>query len=67
MNTNLKVLLTAMSIATLASPVMAKSDSHRYAAQPEAGISRTAPVSQGNQIHINDAVHVAFPQQDSGI
>ena len=65
MNTNLKVILTAAAIATLASPVMAKSDSHRFAAPSEASISRTAPV-QGNPFHINDSVHVAFPQQDAG-
>jgi hypothetical protein len=64
MNTKLKVILTAISIATLASPVMAKSDSH--AAAPAASISRTAPAVEGNPYHIDDAVHVAFPQQDAG-
>jgi hypothetical protein len=65
MNTNLKVILTAVAIATVASPALAKSDSHRYAAPSETSISRTAPV-QGNPFHINDSVHVAFPQQDGG-
>jgi hypothetical protein len=64
MNTNLKVILAAISIATLASPVMAKSNSHDAA--PAAGYSRTAPAVQGNPYHIDDAVHVAFPQQDAG-
>jgi hypothetical protein len=65
MNTNLKMILTAVAIATVASPVLAKSDSHRSAAPSEASISRAAPV-HGNPFHIDDSVHVAFPQQDGG-
>ncbi len=79
MNTNLKVILTAISIATLASPVMAQSLTTRpYAGTSAVDISnahgsvagarrqqteRVAPVTEGNQIHIADAVHVQFPQQ----
>jgi hypothetical protein len=66
MNTNLKVILTAISIATLASPVMAKSESHQHAAPSAASVSRSAPVVEGNPFHIDDAVHVAFPQRDGG-
>ncbi len=76
MNTNLKVILTAISIATLASPVMAQSLTTRpYVAASAANISnahgsvsgarraRVAPVTERNQIQIDDAVHVQFPQQ----
>jgi hypothetical protein len=72
MNTNLKVILTAIGIAVLASPVMAAS-SHVHAAP--SGISnahgsaagaRTAPVTEGNQF-LDDAVHVPFPQRDGGV
>jgi hypothetical protein len=28
--------------------------------------ARTAPVIERNQIHVDDAVHVPFPQQDNG-
>jgi hypothetical protein len=73
MNTNLKVILTAVGIAVLASPVMAAS-SHQAApsatsiskAYGAAGRERTAPVVEGNPYRIDDAVHVAFPQQDGG-
>jgi hypothetical protein len=72
MNTNLKVILTAVGIAVLASPVMAAS-SHVHAAPSaisntyeSATGARTAPV-EGNQIHIDDAVHVPFPQQGGGV
>jgi hypothetical protein len=79
MNTNLKVILTAVSIATLASPVMAQSLTTRpYVGHSAADISnahgsvagarkerteRVAPVVERNQIHIDDALHVPFPQQ----
>jgi hypothetical protein len=82
MNTNLKVILTALSIATLASPVMAQSLTTRpYIGQSAANISnahgsvagarrerteRVAPAVERNQIHIDDAVRVPFPQP-SGI
>jgi hypothetical protein len=68
----MKVILAATAIATLASPVMAQSESHRHATS---GISnahgsvtrtRTAPVTQGNQVQIDDAEHVPFPQQSGG-
>jgi hypothetical protein len=68
MNTNLKVALSAVAIAVLASPVMAKSHSHHAA--PLARISNAygaavgaAPVVPENKIYVNDAVHVPFPQQ----
>jgi hydroxyethylthiazole kinase-like sugar kinase family protein len=67
MNTNLKVALSAVAIAVLASPVMAKSHSHHA---PLASISNAygaavgaAPVVPENKIYVNDAVHVPFPQQ----
>jgi hypothetical protein len=69
MNTNLKVILTAIGIATLASPVMAQSGSYRHVAPNAYGAAvnaQTAPVNEGNPFHINDAVHVAFPQLSGG-
>ena len=79
MNTNLKVILTAIGIATLASPVMAQSlTTQPYVGASAANISnahgsvsgarrarteRVAPVTERNQIQIDDAVHVQFPQQ----
>jgi hypothetical protein len=87
MNTNLKVLLTAIGIATLASPVMAQSMTNRpYVGTSAVDISnahgsvlsnargsvagarrerteRVAPITEGNQVHIDDAVHTPFPQQ----
>jgi hypothetical protein len=73
MNTNLKVLLTAVGIAVLASPVMA---AHVHTAPSATSISKaygsaarehTAPVIEGNPFHIDDAVHVPFPQRDGGV
>jgi hypothetical protein len=72
MKTNQKEILNSVVIAVLASPVMAAS-SHVHAAP--SGISntygsaagRTAPVTEGNQFRIDDAVHVAFPQRDGGV
>jgi hypothetical protein len=68
MNTNLKVILTAISIATVASPVVAQSGSHRHATPKAYGAAsvQSAPVNEGNQFHIDDAVHVPFPQQSGG-
>jgi hypothetical protein len=72
MRTSLKVILAATAIATLASPVMAQSESHRYAAssisKAHGSVARVhaAPAIQGNPFHINDAEHVPFPQQDGG-
>jgi hypothetical protein len=85
MNTNLKVILAAASLATLASPVLAQSLINRvYDERPAANISNahgsvaglrtersvraahTAPVVEKKQIRLDDAEHVAFPQQDNG-
>ncbi len=77
MRTSLKVILAAVAIAALASPVMAQSRSHPHAA-PSASIAnargsvahirtgRFAPgvVVEGSQIRLDDCVHVAFPQCD---
>jgi hypothetical protein len=74
MRTNLKVILTAVSVAVLASPAMAQSESH--AVPPAASIShargsaahahtgRLTPgtITEGSQIRLDDCVHVAFPQ-----
>jgi hypothetical protein len=68
MNTNLKVILTAIGIATLASPVMAQSGAHRHVAPnayAAAASVQSAAVNEGNQFH-DDAVHVPFPQQSGG-
>jgi hypothetical protein len=68
-NTNLKVALSAVAIAVLASPVMAKSHGHHT---PPTSISKAygsavgasaAPVVPESKIYVNDAVHVPFPQQ----
>jgi hypothetical protein len=77
MRTNLKVILAATAIATLASPVMAQSESHRYAAATSvsadhgaaarARTPRVAPAIEGNPFHIDDAVHVPFPQDGRGL
>jgi hypothetical protein len=63
MRTSLKMILAATAIATLASPVMAQSE-HRAVARAQT--QRVAPVIQGNPFHINDAVHVPFPQDGRG-
>jgi hypothetical protein len=75
MKTNLKVILTAVSVAVLASPAMAQSESH--AARPAASISshargsaahahtsRVAPQAAAEESHVrlDDCVHVTFPQ-----
>jgi hypothetical protein len=78
MKTSLKVILTAVSIATLASPVVAQSlitrpDVGESAANisnaygPVAGARRerthrVAPAIERSQIHIDGAGHVPFPQ-----
>jgi hypothetical protein len=72
MGTNLKVILTAIGVAVLASPVMAQSALRPHAA-PVAGISsahgsvagagRLVPgLFEGSQTRIDDCVHVTFPQ-----
>jgi hypothetical protein len=69
MNTSLKVILTAIGIAVLASPVMAQpessagqatmspvtaqSASHPHNAHGSVARANTAPVVEGSQIHIN--------------
>jgi hypothetical protein len=75
--TGLKVILATAAIAALASPVMAQSVSSRHAAPWAGAVSnahgsvarapRGAAVIEGNQIHLDDAVHVAFPQQSNGM
>jgi hypothetical protein len=69
MKTNVKVALTAIAIAVLASPVMAKSAPHGHYA-PSASLwntygsaagTRTAPAVESG--YVNDAVHVPFPQR----
>jgi hypothetical protein len=75
--TGLKVIVAAAAIAALASPVMAQSASSRHGVPWAASVSnargsvarapRGAGVIEGNQIHVDDAVHVAFPQQSNGI
>jgi hypothetical protein len=74
MRASLKVMLAATAIAAVASPVMAQ-QSRAYAG-PSAGIanargsvahpSRLLPWGAvgGNQIRLDDCVHVAFPQCD---
>jgi len=75
--TSLKVMLAAAAIAALASPVMAQSASSRHAAPWAGTVSnargsvarapRGAAVIEGNEIHVDDAVHVPFPQRSNGI
>jgi hypothetical protein len=73
MNTSLKVILTAIGIAVLASPVMAQSESNT---RPAASISNAqGSVASGRAIRVghwtsselgqyrlDDCVHVTFPQ-----
>jgi hypothetical protein len=75
MKTNLKVILTAVSVAVLASPAMAESESHAVPAAASvsshprgsaahAHAARLAPetVTEGSHVRLDDCVHVAFPQ-----
>jgi hypothetical protein len=73
MRTNLKVILTAVSVAVLASPAMAQyeshvppvtSISHAHGSAAHAHTGRLAPgtITEGSQIRLDDCVHVAFPQ-----
>jgi hypothetical protein len=73
MRTSLKVILTATSVAVLASPVMAQPEQHQHAASTRTLSSnahaaavrgRIAPaaVIEGNRINLDDCVHVQFPQ-----
>lgn len=72
MSTNLKVILTAIGIAVLATPSMASerhlnTNSGISNAHGSVASGRTAPVVERNQFHFNDAVHVGFPQQTGGV
>lgn len=76
MNTKLKVIVTAASLAALASPVMAtESNRSAEAAQAHASahvrhhhaygrarITDTPMVTPGNRPLIDDCIHVTFPQ-----
>lgn len=75
MRTSLKMVMAAIGVAVLASPVMAQSESHPNAA-PSATLSsahgsvvhtrttRSGPAANigGSQIRLDDCTHVAFPQ-----
>jgi hypothetical protein len=75
MNNNLKVILTAIGIAVLASPVMARPASHSHApaaASKEYG-SASSPVrtyrmapAQNGRIHVDDCIRTPFPQCSGG-
>jgi hypothetical protein len=69
----MKVILTAVSVAVLASPVMAQSERHPRAAPTRtvsanahgsvaAGRLAPAVVIEGNWISLDDCIHVQFPQ-----
>jgi hypothetical protein len=69
MRTSLKVILTATSVAVLASPAMAQPEQHQHAASTRnahaaAVRGRIAPavVIEGSRINLDDCVHVQFPQ-----
>jgi hypothetical protein len=77
MRMSLKVILAATAIAAVASPVMAHSQSRAHAG-PSASVANArgsvahTRISRlpawgavgGNQIRLDDCVHVAFPQCD---
>ncbi len=76
MNTSLKVILTAVGIAILASPVMAQPESNAPAghanisnahgsAHVRAG--RAAATNEGNQVRSDDCAHSGFPQCSNGL
>jgi hypothetical protein len=82
MRTSMKVILTAMSVAVLASPVMAQSEprpqaapsattttiSNAHGSAARTHTTRPAPATntEGSQIRLDDCVHVAFPQCSGG-
>lgn len=69
MNTNLKVILTAIGIAVLAAPSVASArhlNSSASISNARGSVAGTVPVIERSQINLNDAVHVAFPQQSGG-
>jgi hypothetical protein len=55
MRTNLKVVLAAMGIAVLTSPVLAGGDAFARA-------QRDRDASRETGVHVSDCVHRAFPQ-----
>jgi hypothetical protein len=73
MNTNLKVILTAVGIATLASPVMAQTNSnsrvppsisnaHGSASHVRTHRAASAAIPEGGPVHVDDCVRTTFPQ-----
>jgi hypothetical protein len=68
MSTNLKVILTAIGVAVLASPVMAQPESTRspaaisnaHGSVDRAKTLRVPTVQTGNRL--DDCIHVQFPQ-----
>ena len=68
MNTSMKVILAAISVAVLASPVMAQPESTRapaaisnaHGSVDRAKTLRVPTVQSGNRL--DDCVHVQFPQ-----
>jgi hypothetical protein len=74
MNTSLKVILTAVGIAVLASPVMAQPESsarqvsisNAHGSAFHVRAHRAAATNEGNQIHVEDCAHSGFPQCSNG-
>jgi hypothetical protein len=74
MNNSLRVIITAIGIAVLASPVMAQTGSHSRAqasisnAHGSAASTRTyRPAShEDSRTHDQDCVHTPFPQCSTG-
>ena len=72
MNTSLKVVLTAIGIAVLASPVMAQPESNPHAAtisnargsiaHARARATQTERVAPVPTVRLDDCIHVQFPQ-----
>jgi hypothetical protein len=75
MNTSLKVIMTAIGIAVLASPVMAQEgtnsrpvparvvNAHGSVSQARAHRAASAEaVAEGSHIHVEDCIRTAFPQ-----
>jgi hypothetical protein len=74
MNTSLKVILTAIGIAVLASPVMAQSGSNSRVpasisnAHGSASYTRShrSASREDSHVHVEDCVRTAFPQCAGG-
>jgi hypothetical protein len=74
MNTSLKVILTAIGIAVLASPVMAQPESsarqanisNAHGSASHVRASRAAATNEGNHVHSVDCAHSGFPQCSNG-